>query len=215
MKRYVVLWLVLSYVSAGTHVFGEEEAKQYSDFTSFRGIEWGQHISAIPGEVFELQLEDGTVKYYTRQSDKLTIGSVSVEKIHYGFWRDQFLEAKISVLDSTEAMLKELEAVLGDYDHAETNDTKWFYGEESYRWEKPRTRVTLVSPATRWDKEATTCTVTITSKKVLGERAVYEAFGHVIHESKEKFSQRMNMGTTFNILTVSIRDESVFCRVHQ
>jgi hypothetical protein len=187
IPKYVVLWFVVTYFSAGDDAFGQADYAQYRDLKSFRGIEWGQHISTIPQEELQFQLQDDTIKYYTRKGDKLEMGSVSLETIHYGFWKDKFMEARIYVLDSLKETLKELESVFGDDYEEEDKDIKWFYCQHSYIWEKVRTRIILVGPPTRWDKEAATCMVTIISNKILAEKKAYERSDHVIQKTRKYF----------------------------
>jgi hypothetical protein len=171
---------VIACFLAGDMTFGQIASAQHSDFNSFRGIEWGQHISTIHQEEFQLHLQDGIMEYYTRKGDNLQVGPVSVETIQYGFWRDRFMEVRISVLASPKDGLNALASVLGEDYEEEAKNTKWFYCQHSYIWEKPKTRTVLVGPPTRIDKEPATCMVTITSKRILAEKKVYDYSGHVV-----------------------------------
>jgi len=184
MKRVMALWFVWGILSAGNAAFGDTRPRQYLDPEGFRGIAWGQHISTIPRSELEFRVKDDGIEYYTRKNDKLALGSISCEKIHYGFWRDKLFEARIIVQSGTEEMIEELEVVFGDYSSSKNRDVRWFYYEKSYVWEKPRTRIMLISPPIRWDKGSDTCTVIITSQKILKERDEYEQTEYLRGEMK-------------------------------
>jgi hypothetical protein len=175
----IALWFVVTCFFARDMTFGQIAFAQCSDLKRFRGIEWGQHISTIHQEDLEFHLEDGTMKYFVRKGEKLEVGDVSVETILYGFWRDKFMEVKIYVYAIQKEALKELASVFGEDYEEESKNTSWFYCQHSYIWDKPRTRITLVGPPTRVDKETGTCIITITSKKVLAEKKTFD-YSHLL-----------------------------------
>ena len=61
----------------------------------FRGIKWGAKIGRLSG--MELVGREGNEKYYIRAGDKLKVGEAAVEKITYGFYRDEFFKVRIHV----------------------------------------------------------------------------------------------------------------------
>jgi len=59
----------------------------------FRGIKWGTNIARLSG--MELIRSEGAEKYYIRPEDKLKVGEAVVERITYGFYRDEFFNVTI------------------------------------------------------------------------------------------------------------------------
>ena len=79
-----LLWLVTVPVSAPA--FSNEP-------DGFRGIKWGTKIGQAQGMV--LVEDKGNEKYYARPDDKMKIGDARVDKIVYGFYRDEFFTVTI------------------------------------------------------------------------------------------------------------------------
>jgi len=61
----------------------------------FRGIKWGTKIARLPE--MELVRSEGAEKYYVRPEDKLKVGKATIERITYGFYRDEFFKVTINV----------------------------------------------------------------------------------------------------------------------
>jgi len=175
MKSLLALWGILSLLSVGATALGDTGSKQGVDRSGFMGIQWGQSITEIPGPQLEFVLKEGPMKYYKRKNEKLsTIGSLAIESVHYGFWRERFFEARITVMSSTGDALRELQLLFGEECSAERRDVRWFYYEDLYTWENPRTKITLTSPVTRVGKVPEGCIVTIVSKRIIEEMKIHE-----------------------------------------
>src|SRR5688572_23336779 len=54
----------------------------------FRGIRWGARSTEVPGLQLVESREDRAI--YTRDRDRPTIGSATVDEISYGFYKDRF-----------------------------------------------------------------------------------------------------------------------------
>lgn len=59
----------------------------------FRGIKWGTKIGALGG--MEFVRGEGAEKYYARPDEKLKVGDAVIERITYGFYRDEFYKVTI------------------------------------------------------------------------------------------------------------------------
>jgi hypothetical protein len=67
------------------HIYLPEKPKE---FESFRGIKWGSSIRELPELTF--LAEDGNLKYYVRENDDLKLLAEDMNKIVYGFYKNQF-----------------------------------------------------------------------------------------------------------------------------
>jgi hypothetical protein len=183
MKSLLALWGILSLLSVGASALGDTASKQGVYLAGFMGIQWGQSITEIPGPQLEFVLKEGPIEYYRRKNDKLaTIGSLAIESVLYGFWRERFFEARITVMSSTRDALRELELLFGEECSAERRDVRWFYYENLYTWEKLGTRITLTSPVTRVGKVLEECTVTFVSERIIEEMKIHETTDYLAIE---------------------------------
>jgi hypothetical protein len=93
----------------------------------FRGIKWGTNIARLPG--MELVKNGGAEKYYVRPDDKLKIGDAVIEKITYGFYRDEFFKVMIHFkgLMNYMHMKETLTGLYGDGEHVS-------FGKSLYTW---------------------------------------------------------------------------------
>lgn len=175
MKSLLALWGVLSLLSVGAIALGDTGSKQGVDLSGFMGIQWGQAIAEISGPQLEFVLKEGPIEYYERRNEKLAkIGSLAIESVHYGFLRERFFEARITVRSSTRDALRELQLLFGEECSAERRDVRWFYYEDLYTWEKLKTRITLTSPVTKVGKVLEECTVTFISERIIEEMKIHE-----------------------------------------
>ena len=174
MKRLLALWGILSLLSVGAIALGDTGSKQGVDLSRFMGIQWGQSITEIPGPQLEFVLKEGSIEYYKRKNEKSAIGSLAIETVHYGFWRERFFEARITVMSCTGDALRELQLLFGEECSAERKDVRWFCYKDLYTWENPRTKITLTSPVTRVGNVPGGCTVTIVSKRIMEEMKTHE-----------------------------------------
>lgn len=101
----------------------------------FRGIKWGTDIARLPG--MELVKNGGAEKYYVRPDEKLKIGDAIVEKITYGFYRDEFFKVTISLkgLMNYMHMKETLTGLYGDGDHV--------FGKSLYAWTGTKVNVVI------------------------------------------------------------------------
>ena len=92
----------------------------------FRGIKWGTKITRLSG--MELVRSEGAEKYYIRQEDKLKVGEAVVERITYGFYRDEFFKLTVS-FEGLMNYLHLKEALFGVY-----GDGEHVAGKDIYTW---------------------------------------------------------------------------------
>jgi len=68
----------------------------------FRNMKWGSDISAFSDLVYDsTDPSYGGIKFYTKKSDSLQIGSATAEQILYGFWRNKLCSVKVIVKDNS------------------------------------------------------------------------------------------------------------------
>jgi hypothetical protein len=63
----------------------------------FRDLTWGTEFSTVENAMTYLRTDEsyGGIKFYTRQTDNLTIGAAKLEMIQYGFWQGRFCDVWI------------------------------------------------------------------------------------------------------------------------
>ncbi|NLI81122.1 MAG: hypothetical protein GX443_05460 [Deltaproteobacteria bacterium] len=59
----------------------------------FRGIQWGARIGELRGMQF--LAEEGDLKFYERENDPMLLENVRLDRIVYGFYKDQFFTAMV------------------------------------------------------------------------------------------------------------------------
>lgn len=85
VKRFLSIALVLLIFPILTK---SPPASAWAEPDDFRGIRWGTSLSDLPGMVFQNQ--EGGIDYFTREGDKLAIGSTLLETLKYGFCDKRF-----------------------------------------------------------------------------------------------------------------------------
>ncbi len=82
--------------------------------TIFSGIRWGAPAEEARG--LELKREEGDLRYYAKADDFYSLGGVTCEKVHYGFYQNQFFAAFMKVKNQKEfrAVLAHLNERYGD-----------------------------------------------------------------------------------------------------
>ena len=66
----------------------------YTPPSGFRGIAWGTLASTLEADLVLVD-DSPDVKYYTRLSEKYTLGEATLDRITYGFFRGRFYTALI------------------------------------------------------------------------------------------------------------------------
>jgi hypothetical protein len=95
-KRLGVLLLVV--FCAVSALADDRESKpieikaEQNAWDGFRGIKWGEDIKAIPDMILQQDFGDGFAAY-TRNNDDLTLGTVTLEQVWYGFYKGRFVWA--------------------------------------------------------------------------------------------------------------------------
>ncbi|WP_300158842.1 LysM peptidoglycan-binding domain-containing protein [Solidesulfovibrio sp.] len=82
----------------------------------FRDVKWGAPPSSVPGLT---QVErDGDIVHYEKPDEKKALGGMTVRRVTYSFYKNQFYHAEIDYegADSAQAMQKSLEAKYGPPD---------------------------------------------------------------------------------------------------
>jgi hypothetical protein len=65
----------------------------------FRNMAWGTDINSFSDLVYDsTDPSHGGIKFYTKKSEDLQIGSATADKIVYGFWRDKLFSVGIFVV---------------------------------------------------------------------------------------------------------------------
>jgi hypothetical protein len=54
----------------------------------FRGVKWQTHVAEISG--MKLLAQDGDLQFYEKSDENLKIGDASLDRIVYGFYKEQF-----------------------------------------------------------------------------------------------------------------------------
>jgi hypothetical protein len=101
----------------------------------FRGIKWGTKITLLSG--MELVRNGCAEKYYIRSGDKLKVGEAVVEKITYGFYRDEFFKVTIR-FKGLMNYLDLKQTLFGVYGEGEQ-----FPGRDIYTWRGKQVFVTI------------------------------------------------------------------------
>lgn len=81
----VVLPVALAVAVAGAYLFWTSPREDPADF---RGIRWGENIRNLTD--LKLVAEEGNLKFYERENERMTLVDVPVERIVYGFYQDRF-----------------------------------------------------------------------------------------------------------------------------
>jgi hypothetical protein len=101
----------------------------------FRGIKWGTKIARLSG--MELVRNGGAEKYYIRPEDKLKVGEAVVERITYGFCRDEFFKVTIH-FKGLMNYLDLKQTLFGVYGEGEQ-----FPGKDIYTWRGRQVFITI------------------------------------------------------------------------
>ncbi|MCX5834952.1 MAG: hypothetical protein NTV99_10685 [Deltaproteobacteria bacterium] len=101
----------------------------------FRGIKWGTKITRLSG--MEFVRSEGAEKYYIRPDDKLKVGEAVVERITYGFYRDEFFKVTIYVkgLKNYLDLKQTFSGVYGEGDNV--------FGKDFYTWPGKQVFITI------------------------------------------------------------------------
>ena len=113
-KQWLVFVLVL--MCAVAVQASDREGKQIVTvaeqgvWDGFRGIKWGENIKAVTDMTLEEDSGDG-LTVFTRKNDNLTLGTVKLEQVWYGFFKGRFMWAAMvgsaSKLRTYETVLEE------------------------------------------------------------------------------------------------------------
>lgn len=95
----------------------------------FRGIKWGQSPDAL-GKNCSLVMNEGKLRVYLENDDKLRIGDAEITSVMYGFWDNKFMSVVIKAegLSNSKALKAEMIARHGE-PHSQPDKA-----EENYRW---------------------------------------------------------------------------------
>lgn len=91
----VILFVLICAVSAQAN---DEKSKttetlaEQGVWDGFRGIKWGEYIKAVPDMTLEQDSGNGFAAY-TLKDDNLTLGTVNLEQVRYGFYKGRFVWA--------------------------------------------------------------------------------------------------------------------------
>jgi hypothetical protein len=118
MKYVNMICISLAILLTGSFSFAQS-FKIGSEPEEFRGIKWERDLSTLSGMKYYRNSEMGGsfpvdlwdfdrgkpireiyLKIYLRKTDKLKIGKTELERIEYGFWREKFCEATITIRGS-------------------------------------------------------------------------------------------------------------------
>ncbi len=97
----------------------------------FRGIKWGTKIGALTG--MEFVRVEGAETSYIRPDEKLKIGDAVIERITYGFYRDEFYKVTIQFkgLMNYLHLKKTLTDLYGDGDNIPGTDVHTWTGRKT------------------------------------------------------------------------------------
>lgn len=97
----------------------------------FRDLQWGTNFKTVKNQmVYDSTSVDGTIKYYNRKNDDLTLVNIKLEYIAYGFSHNQFVRVEIKPLayvDQPAKAFKWIEETYGDYSSADFNSMIAFW----------------------------------------------------------------------------------------
>ena len=95
MKKAFGILLLL--IFTGSFAFTQpEDFKPGSEPSGFRGIPWGEPLSAL--KQMRLTWDGGERKYYEREEDLLELGGARLRRIVYVFWEEKFSEVRLDIL---------------------------------------------------------------------------------------------------------------------
>ena len=77
------------------------DGSYYNEPKGFRGVAWGTELKKMPGMKFVLKSDEG-VKYYEKEEEVLSIGSVKLMSIDYGFWKNRLCTVFIKLKGSSQ-----------------------------------------------------------------------------------------------------------------
>ena len=101
----------------------------------FRGIKWGTKITHLSG--MALVRNEGMEKYYIKPDEKLKVGEAVVERITYGFYRDEFFRVTIH-FKGLMNYLDLKQTLFGVYGEGEQ-----FPGRDIYTWRGKQVFITI------------------------------------------------------------------------
>jgi len=95
-KQMIVILLVLlvAVAALANDQAGNQIATgvEQGAWDGFRGIKWGEDIKAVPDMILKQDSGDGFT-VYTSKNDNLTLGTVRLEQVWYGFYKGRFVWA--------------------------------------------------------------------------------------------------------------------------
>lgn len=89
MNKVLIIFTITLSFSLGTGVYATDLQNGISQY------KWGDSASMYPG-LLKLG-EKGEVSYYSKPGEKYTIGNVSIDRVIYGFYRDQLFGVYLNI----------------------------------------------------------------------------------------------------------------------
>lgn len=107
MNRIVIVFMITLTFFLGTGVYASDIQKGISQY------KWGDSASMYAG--LSKLGEKGEVSYYSKPGEKYTIGNVSIERVIYGFYRDQLFGVYLNIesIEVYDKLLSHMKSLYG------------------------------------------------------------------------------------------------------
>ncbi len=164
--RYLQRWTAIFTFMVVIFGCGQGSISPYkanSEPDGFGGMMWGTQFSVVKSDMVELRSTNDPSEpgvkikiYYTKKGDNLKMGTVSLDRVEYVFWRGEFAEVRISSrgsenFDSLKQFLFEKYGTVSKFQGA-------------YSWEGSVTRISL-----RYDEPTKTSLLSVASTKIASQ----------------------------------------------